>query len=981
MKNKVYVFGVLIVALSGYVSARINFGSRDSGFILDGGNLQLGSAVLEGGLIRDTIGNSLSTGESTCTQMTFELTDPLTAATRVMQMSGTVDPGTSIILNNNQTLTVNGAQIPEHIYVHGLNAEPSSIEGYGEFAGTIEVASNAKLLMNWAGTCNQNIVLTADSAAEYDGETLITPADTSIVQLKNDFEFVAPGTIITNGQGDCIFDCNGYKLTIGGSSSEDVSINNVLIIQNPYVQLSGALSIFTQASICVDGGILDGQGNSLAFFDNTASLHNSGSNQTTLKNIVLRNVQPQNISGSADWNFLQARIETQASEIHVPTGVNDDFFTVLVPESSLDVEAAIASGVSNLFCGSTQIESAQVTLSNSSLGSLEVSLNKDLALYNSWWFSNNAVIKGNGNKVIFSRVTAQLPEVEESSLVRVGTFIFGSSSISFENITLENVMPDSFNTWNGNLLRVSDVQWIDSQGQHLCITGFTDRAAEIYLPGESGLAGDLFANALIFNNGVRIDMQSDATLTTSWTFTEDSVIDGHGATFDVTNGSLLMNSNKVLTLHNMTLNGAKTALFSNFGSIMLSNVTIVLGENTTWNGSMHVTGPLTVVTADNYLHATSMVIDNGTAYYDTVGFDDINNFTVDAGRVMHIGGAPTTGTINISDNVSLDKNEYLFPYDDVQGRVIECTSSGVYNGHGRTLFFPYSEGFSSGSARVLSVAAGQSLVTTNMIVDGLVPSEHLDLVGSLYFGHDTLVRLHQDVTLDSVLRFGSEDGSSSEESMVLDLQGHTLDLGTGWINLYGGESDDNELVIRNGRILVRDSDILVVAVGNTLVFENVEIVLINTDWVHDAGNIRFEGMCSISGSEGNTVTLNSSGSMVIAEAATLKLCDGIVWSHSSTSNFSFSSSTSTLELMGATFRRPDFVCNPSQELVPASQFFLSGGRMIVDHKSYIQPGLGGIYLVDNLDIQLRPGASLVVSNNDVEGSQNASAGTLVYGQD
>jgi hypothetical protein len=122
--------------------------------------------------------------------------------------------------------------------------------------------------------------------------------------------------------------------------------------------------------------------------------------------------------------------------------------------------------------------------------------------------------------------------------------------------------------------------------------------------------------------------------------------------------------------------------------------------------------------------------------------------------------------------------------------------------------------------------------------------------------------------------------------------------------------------------------------------------------------------------------------MVIGYAATLKLCDGIVWSHSTSSSFYFAGAMSALELMGATFRRPNFVYNSDEELVSASTLYLSAGKIVIDHKSYIQPGAGNIYLVDNLDIELRPGATLTISiNDDEESPQYAGIGTVIYGQD
>ncbi|MEI7580671.1 MAG: hypothetical protein WCJ17_02630, partial [bacterium] len=851
---------------------------------------------------------------------------------------------------------------------------------------TAAAANDASLLVRWEGQLNRNIEMIATEAR--DGST---PADTCSVVLQQDLEFKAPYVISANGNGDCTVDCNGYKLIMGGDDSGAASIGHTLTVQNPYLQLSGPVTISDAVNLILSGGYLDGQSNVLTFSDTLASLDNNES-YITLKNLVLRNVRAHSLVAHGVWNCLQTRIESSEYDLSIPTKVGDEFFTLAIPHSSFDLTGAITEGGAKFFCGGTAVESDRVVFENSSVGTLELSLNTDLSLYTWWWLSNAPIIKGNGHSITFKSVSAQLPEVEGLSVVRSGACIFGGGSLRFEDITLEHILPSSINTWNGNVLFVSDVHWCDAQGNNIFITGLTESAAEIQLPGESDTAGDLFNNNITFLNGVHIELLGDCALSSSWVFQEDSVIDGRGATFDLEGAVFKIAPFTTLTLRNIVLKNVSAGLFQHTidfnGAARLSSVVMELVESAMWTKDIRVEGPLTIITGEHTLHAFNIEV--GTALYDTLGTEDIGNVTVWAGQIRPIsasvgGGSDynphTTGTITINGNASLDKNEYLFPSDEIDGRDIVCTGSGVYNGHGRTIFFPYSEGFAPGSATVLTVQSGQTLVTNNMIIDGLVPTQHLSTVGGLYFGHDTLVRLNQDVTLDAVLRFGSNDEESSEENMVLDLQGHTLDLGTGWIQLYGGGSDGNVLTIRNGRILVRDSDLLTVAAGNTLVLEDVEIVLMSTNWLHDNGNLRFEGHCRISGDFGNTVIFTSAGSMYIGETATLTLCDGIVWSQSANHRFYFASPTATLELIGATLRHPDSVYNADAELVDAGQLFVSYGRLIIDHTSSIQPGLGGIYLVDNLDIEFRPGAILTVGINDVESSQHTSAGTLVYGAD
>jgi hypothetical protein len=112
----------------------------------------------------------------------------------------------------------------------------------------------------------------------------------------------------------------------------------------------------------------------------------------------------------------------------------------------------------------------------------------------------------------------------------------------------------------------------------------------------------------------------------------------------------------------------------------------------------------------------------------------------------------------------------------------------------------------------------------------------------------------------------------------------------------------------------------------------------------------------------------------ILEGSCLTLTDGIVYSHATTGEFIFDHATSCLELIGGTFRRPDYA---GEAL--AANLTLSTGTLISDHKSYIQPGLGGITIADSLTIELRPGATIIINEARIESSEDTSAGTLTYG--
>jgi hypothetical protein len=1003
MKNTLYILGFCLAVLNQSASCGINFGSRDSGFVVGGGSLVLGSASLYEGLVRDLVGGGVSATDASCTNMTFEVAD--NTGHRFLNVTGTVTPGTSIVLDEYDILTLNGGRCDEVVTANGSEEYPSIIRGYGEFENTIVVDNNSVLTIAWNGQLNQNIQMIATNAASeeiIEGETISNPADECTVRLGQDLTFTPTMFFIPSGSGECSVNCNGYKIVCGGDDDDVLYIDRPITISNTNLELKGPVRL--SAELYLEEGWLEGNHNIIRFDSGEGFFGNlrAFNGDVDVKNVKFEDVRSNSFAGSNEdeLNLHDCEIscDSFSETFHVdPADDQSELLTVDIAPTSFNITAEIFDERSDFFVGDVQLDDA-----NSE--DIFLSLNSNLTLNGEWLLTADATVRGNGHNLIFGRIYQTIEEAPV--LYRQGSFrIEEDYVLRFEDITLRDVNAAAFDTlWvpygegdfypYSNIVDLYNVNWIDDSGQHIFITGHGTGAARVELPEDAAEAGDLFGSNSTFPHGAHIELRSDITVNGTWTFEDTAIINGGGATFDLNAGTLAIATNKTLTLSNMTIVNARTASFlinpGYAGEIILSNVTIVLANdagNMEWTNTFSVQGPLMVVTGSQLLNCSAMTIEYGTAYYDTLDADDDTNFMVDTGRVMRISAAidpETTGTITINGNATLEKNEYLFPYDDLDGRTIECIGSGVYNGHGRTLFFPYSAGFADNAAVVLTVFGGQSLVTTNMILDGLVPAQHLEFGGSLYFGHDTLVRLNQDIVLDGILRFGSNDESSSNETMILDLQGHDLNLGTGSIELYGESSDNNTLIIKNGRLLVTDADVLVVATGNTLVFENVDIVFMGTDWIHDAGNLRFEGHCRFMGDAGNTIFCLSSGSTLIADAATLTLCDGIVWSHSTTQNFSFGSSTATLELIGATFRHPDFVYNTERAFVAAGQLFLYSGKLICDHKSYIQPGAGGMYLVHSLDIQLRPGAIVTVGTYEDGGdedSQYTSAGAVTYGAD
>jgi hypothetical protein len=236
----------------------------------------------------------------------------------------------------------------------------------------------------------------------------------------------------------------------------------------------------------------------------------------------------------------------------------------------------------------------------------------------------------------------------------------------------------------------------------------------------------------------------------------------------------------------------------------------------------------------------------------------------------------------------------------------------------------------------------------------------LNTSGAIVYGNGTIIRLQSDIVVDAPLNFGTVSGTDIIE---LDLNGFSVIMSTGGeINL---STAGNQLLIKNGRIIDLEGTMLAAETGTQLTLDTVELVLKNeATWA--AGELYFAGHCAISGIAGKSFINTSTEALTINSAATLTVMDGMIYSHSNdgTNNFAFADATSTLELIGGTFRHPD---------AAAATLALSTGRMVVDHKSYIQPGNDNMTIASSLTIEVRPGATLNVTTGT-----DTSAGTVTF---
>ena len=375
-------------------------------------------------------------------------------------------------------------------------------------------------------------------------------------------------------------------------------------------------------------------------------------------------------------------------------------------------------------------------------------------------------------------------------------------------------------------------------------------------------------------------------------------------------------------------------------------------------------------TGDGYGHILfngSRLFFGGDAYADTV---------IDSSLSFDMASCFLTGPVTLSDGV-----------------VLTMTDSGYWNGSGSRVTFGAGASINNGGNAmrleniVLSAVVGTELGGAGLWtfsgaelwlndkkirIDGsLLGGEPNIFGGSATFGPG-VVTLESNVALQGVWTFGSSDEAAGE-AMHLNLNGFTIDLAALGAGLFLQGTGGSSLRISNG-CLVNVSGTKLAGLENTkIILEDVEVCLSlasggNYTFAHAALDI--EGRCGISGVEGNVFNNTSTALMTIKPNAVFSVLDGIVYSHnnSGTANFVLAHATSCLELIGGFFRHP--------ASVSAGPLMITTGKIVVDHKSYIQPGADGICLGDGVDplnnvsIKVRPGATIEV------GSDGASSGTL-----
>ncbi len=922
---KVLRYLVAVWLFSGGVTthawAGLVFGSRSAGFIVeDNATVNFNTASLSDGYVCST-GGTVESNSGAYTNMLVETFSDTTTSSVLFDGSGSF--GSSISLGNNQRLEVAGGNIEETVTATGALATPSVVAGYGSFEESLHIALNKTLALEWDNPLNVSIV------SDNTGTTAI---------LRKDLAF-APNKFFTGAA--MTIDGTNARLLFGGTSViAPTMITNNQTWKNANVSLTGPIFL-NSVAINFDSfyGAINGNNHQITLYD-TDSLLNCGTGGGKLVDLTLVNTHYRALTGSSLWTLENVTFVSSNNQSLTMTGYL----------GSGEIDIFGADGGEVVFYDTTRVD-----------------LNTRVELDGYWIIDSNTYINGKHNVLELGDAVLEL-----------------NADLFLSDIVLSEVSNYSIYNNDSFSLYLSDVVWINTDGTSARIDSlpYSTNGARCKISAYE--SGDIFRNDETYWYDAHVELLTDVNLESSWIAGNECVlvIEGNGHAMHLNEGSLGAEEYDGylgrLVLRNLVLTGVTQNSFADyFGVIELSNVTIKLAENvdlSEYNSWFEITGPVTFITS-GYSFSTwnngsegGSFVDGVTVSYDMLGESDapvVNGFYLNNDARLLFVSELVSGDLSITTGGfhALAATHHLSnTTSGVIGSTITFDANDVisYDGQGRSLVFPAT------SDEVFSVAAGTTLVTSNIVLDGLLP-EHISVSPGAYmlFGDGTTIRLSSDWELNQPFTIGSSP-SATNETIIIDCNGFTINMqdSNALFRLRGGAGQ----VLRfcNGRITKLSGDkVCAWDHDSQIIFENMELVINDTsDYVLGNGvnvAVRFEGNCVITGRRGNSFINQSHNTFTIASGAKLTIKDGITYSHNNDGpeNFVMSDASATLELIDATFTSD----NTDEEAL-----LLSDGTIVIDHASTFNVGDYGITLDESLNIQIRPSATIAVDGS----------GTLLY---
>lgn len=507
------------------------------------------------------------------------------------------------------------------------------------------------------------------------------------------------------------------------------------------------------------------------------------------------------------------------------------------------------------------------------------------------------------------------------------------------NVTLAGMTATSLDRQTGHYLYLTDVNWIDSAGQSVHITGTTDTAGAVaaaQVTMDATNTGDLFGSPVTWENGAHIELLSDVTLSSTWSFLENSTIIGNGRVLDITGvaGALTVASGKTLMLRDVVLkgwgDGGELAFTSNNGTLSLSRVTVIMSGDITLgaNELLDIQGPLLVVSGAAVFDATAGTTNHtwagGTVLYDIgrtistapkVLFDAAAN--IEVGMIARTvydysmgDDGQTAPALHMEASLFLDNDIDTNSDGDFEARGRQLTlynnSSIVIRGNGRTIHLgaaPLSGDTLATSQKLITVTGhiNNPVALNDVILDGWSESQIDDPNVCLRYGDGAILRLRKDEALTTELQFFSHSG----EDVVIDLNGHELDMTDAGAE-FSFTNASSTLTIRNGRLKISDATPNLPKIGAyaspTVVLQDVDLLLADdtTLWYT---KLMIKGNCSVTGAadcqlycRGTRITIDDGACLRIGPGITLKKA-----TYSYHPTITFNSNNATLFFDDATF--------------------------------------------------------------------------------
>ncbi len=464
-----------------------------------------------------------------------------------------------------------------------------------------------------------------------------------------------------------------------------------------------------------------------------------------------------------------------------------------------------------------------------------------------------------------------------------------------------------------------------------------------------------FSSAITWQNASDIDLGGLTTLSATWTFVSDGVINGNGNVLNISSaGVLAIAASTTLSLTDLYLKGLGSTgdiTFANATTsiLRLSNVVIEMtGSKTISSGQVIIDGPVTIITKSNTLTFSSsgvLTINGQTLQFDRLGSlsGGVSPTTAGANLVLNnsarivesntIESVP--GGFTISSNTTLPYDLYLS-----EDHVLSVNASCTITGNGHRIIFANKK-----SANMI-LSNSVALVFNSVNLQNFA-SEHVTLGSgaSIVFDQNCQVETYPDTTLTSNLNFGPNS--------ILWGRGNSLSLGSANIISKSATGLTIKDVVLKG---LSTNNLKCEIATAKITLDNAQLYL-DANFGFTIGVFAIRNQSSIKGPY--QFTYQSSQISSIETKSELTIFDGSIFRYQPTvaSNnlLSFADSTAQLTLQNCTLS-----VSTTGLLLTTGSLKIAGSCSLASDATVPSEGvfIGNNTLANDLSISIEPGASL-----------------------